>query len=151
LVSRFWGFIGAKRKNAARVGAYWDVWTFVALDAQTILIPCFVVGKRDAYHARTFSESLAGRMSNRVQLSSDSLNAYNNGLARSLVQRGGRRLHFPFPPCPALAPGDGLPENVFDLAVDTAQFVLRPRFKLGPKRGIDPQQKRLPVRHLSII
>jgi hypothetical protein len=30
-----WGFIGAKRKNANRVGAYGDVWTFIALDADT--------------------------------------------------------------------------------------------------------------------
>lgn len=32
-VDEIWGFIGAKRKNAARVGAYGDVWTFIALDA----------------------------------------------------------------------------------------------------------------------
>ena len=33
-----WGFIGAKRRNANRVGAYGDVWTFIALDADTKLI-----------------------------------------------------------------------------------------------------------------
>src|SRR5204863_9370464 len=50
-VDEIWGYIGAKQKNAARVGAYGDVWTFVALDADTKLIPAFSVGKRDAYHA----------------------------------------------------------------------------------------------------
>src|SRR5258708_33035395 len=53
-VDEIWGFIGAKRKNAARAGAYGDVWTFIALDADTKLIPSFVVGKRDAYHTKAF-------------------------------------------------------------------------------------------------
>jgi IS1 family transposase len=79
-VDEIWGFIGAKRKNAARAGVYGDVWTFIALDADTKLIPCFTVGKRDVYHARTFMENLAGRMSNRVQISSDALTAYNNAV-----------------------------------------------------------------------
>src|ERR1700739_3685972 len=48
-VDEIWGFVGAKRKNAARAGQYGDVWTFIALDADTKLIPSFVVGKRDFY------------------------------------------------------------------------------------------------------
>ena len=32
-VDEIWGFIGAKRKNAEAAGAYGDVWTFIALDA----------------------------------------------------------------------------------------------------------------------
>src|SRR6266851_1905658 len=38
-VDEIWGFIGAKRKNAARVGAYGDVWTFIGLDSDTKVIP----------------------------------------------------------------------------------------------------------------
>ena len=75
-VDEIWGFVGAKRNNAARAGAYGDVWTFIALDADTKLIPSFVVGKRDMYHARAFMEDLAGRLSRRVQLSSDALHSY---------------------------------------------------------------------------
>src|SRR5437867_10059553 len=30
-----WGFIGAKKKNAARTGHYGDVWTFIVRDPQT--------------------------------------------------------------------------------------------------------------------
>jgi hypothetical protein len=37
-VDEIWGFVGAKRNNAARVGAYGDVWTFIALDAETKII-----------------------------------------------------------------------------------------------------------------
>lgn len=81
-VDEIWGFIGAKRKNAARVGAFGDVWTFIALDADTKLIPSFVVGKRDSYHARAFMDDLAGRLSRRVQLSSDALAAYPDAIER---------------------------------------------------------------------
>ena len=81
-VDEIWGFIGAKRRNADRVGAYGDVWTFIALDADTKLIPAFVVGKRDAYHARTFMEDLATRLSRRVQISSDALAAYPDAVDR---------------------------------------------------------------------
>ncbi len=77
-----WGFIGAKRKNAERVGAYGDVWTFIALDADTKLIPSFIVGKRDTYHARAFMEELASRMANRIQVSTDSLKAYPDAIER---------------------------------------------------------------------
>ncbi len=57
-----WGFIGAKRNRADAAGCYGDVWTFIALDTNTKLIPTFIVGKRDAYHAKAFMSDLAGRM-----------------------------------------------------------------------------------------
>jgi IS1 family transposase len=81
-VDEIWGFIGAKQKNASRAGAYGDVWTFIALDADTKLIPSFVVGKRDAYNAKAFMSDLASRLKNRVQISSDSLAAYEDAIER---------------------------------------------------------------------
>jgi IS1 family transposase len=69
-------------KNANRVGAYGDVWTFIALDADSKLIPSFTVGKRDAYHAKAFIADLATRMQKRVQVSSDSLAAYADTMER---------------------------------------------------------------------
>jgi IS1 family transposase len=81
-VDEIWGFIGAKQKNASRAGAYGDVWTFIALDADTKLIPSFVVGKRDSYHAKAFMSDLAGRVKNRLQISSDALKAYEDAVER---------------------------------------------------------------------
>jgi IS1 family transposase len=75
-VDEIWGFIGSKNKNAQRSGHYGDVWTFIALDSETKLIPSFIVGKRDTYHARAFMEDLAGRLSRRVQITSDAMRAY---------------------------------------------------------------------------
>jgi len=72
-VDEIWGFVGAKRKKAEKAGCYGDVWTFIALDRDTKLVPSFVLGKRDLYHARMFMEDLAGRLSRRVQLTSDAL------------------------------------------------------------------------------
>jgi IS1 family transposase len=81
-VDEIWGFIGSKQKNASRAGAYGDVWTFIALDSDTKLIPSFIVGKRDAYHAKAFIADLASRMLKRVQVSSDSLAAYADAMER---------------------------------------------------------------------
>jgi transposase len=51
-VDEIWGFVGAKQKNAKRTGQYGDVWPFIAFDADTKLIPSFIIGKRDSYHAK---------------------------------------------------------------------------------------------------
>ena len=84
-VDEIWGFVGAKQKNAGKAGAYGDVWTFIALDADTKLIPTFIVGKRDAYHAKAFMSDLADRLTNRVQISSDSLASYRDATERGFL------------------------------------------------------------------
>jgi IS1 family transposase len=82
-VDEIWGFIGKKQRNVSATDrGYGDAWTFIALDVDTKLIPSFVVGKRDMYHARIFMDDLAGRSVNRVQLSSDSLKAYEDAVER---------------------------------------------------------------------
>ena len=82
-VDEIWGFIGAKRKNAAAAGCYGDVWTFIALDAESKLIPSYIVGKRDGYHADAFMEDLAGRVTNRLQVSTDALAAYPDAVEKA--------------------------------------------------------------------
>ena len=82
-VDEIWGFIGAKKKNAAKAGAYGDVWTYIALDPNSKLIPSFLAGKRDAYHSKTFMGDLAGRLKNRVQLSSDALASYPDAVEQA--------------------------------------------------------------------
>jgi len=78
-VDEIWAYVGKKQAHIkpqdirARVG---DQWTFVAIDAQTKLVPCFRVGKRTKPHAIAFMTDLSERLANRVQLSSDALNSY---------------------------------------------------------------------------
>ncbi|MDE3195731.1 MAG: DDE-type integrase/transposase/recombinase, partial [Acidobacteriota bacterium] len=72
-------FVGAKEKNVLpeRKGlGIGDVWTWTAIDADTKLIPCWMLGARDANAARDFMEDLAGRLANRIQLTSDGLKVY---------------------------------------------------------------------------
>jgi len=75
-----WAFCYAKEKNVpselkGRFG-YGDVWTWVAIDADTKLVPSFMIGHRDARTARIFIEDLASRLAHRVQLTTDGLRAY---------------------------------------------------------------------------
>jgi IS1 family transposase len=73
-----WGFIGKKERHMLPEDSptLGDVWTFCAIDADTKLVPSFKVGKRDAATANAFVADVAGRVRNRVQISSDALRAY---------------------------------------------------------------------------
>jgi len=53
-----------------------DVWTWVAIDADTKLVPSFMLGNRDSRTARIFIDDLASRLARRVQLTSDGLRVY---------------------------------------------------------------------------
>ena len=75
-----WAFCYAKQKNVpaelqGRLG-YGDVWTWTAIDAETKLVPCWHVGRRDGAAAYEFMTNLASRLSNRVQLTTDGHKAY---------------------------------------------------------------------------
>jgi IS1 family transposase len=74
-----WSFVGAKEKNTKpekKAEGWGDVWTWVALDADTKLVPCWFVGTRDAGAAYHFMHDLAGRLAHRVQLTTDGHAAY---------------------------------------------------------------------------
>jgi IS1 family transposase len=75
-----WQFCYAKEKNvpADKKGqfGFGDVWTWVAIDADTKLIPSFMLGNRDARTANAFIDDLASRLSNRIQLTTDGLKVY---------------------------------------------------------------------------
>ena len=75
-----WQFCYAKQKNvenakSAPEGAG-DVWTWVAIDADTKLIPAWLIGPRDLGSAYTFMMNLASRLRWRVQLTTDGLTSY---------------------------------------------------------------------------
>ena len=85
-VDEVWGFIGKKNKNADaadRRAGEGDVWTWIALDSETKLVPTFAVGDRSQYMANTFMDDLASRLTHRVQISSDALKAYAGAVERA--------------------------------------------------------------------
>ena len=83
-VDEIWAFCYAKEKNvpADKKGqfGYGDVWTWTAIDADTKLIPSWLIGRRDAICASEFLTDLAGRLVNRVQLTSDGHKSYLIGV-----------------------------------------------------------------------
>lgn len=73
-----WAFVYAKQRNVPpdKRGEAGDVWTWVALDSHTKLVPTFHVGPRDAGAAFSFMRDLAGRLRHRVQLTTDGHQTY---------------------------------------------------------------------------
>ena len=75
-----WSFCYAKQKNvpAEKQGqfGYGDVWTWTALCADTKLICSWKIGTRGASTAYALMHDLAGRLANRIQLTTDGHRVY---------------------------------------------------------------------------
>lgn len=82
-VDEIWAYCGKKQRHLTptddkeRVG---DVWTWVALDPDTKLVPCYHVGSRTTTDGRAFMRDLESRLANRIQLSSDAFPVYLNAV-----------------------------------------------------------------------
>lgn len=78
-----WGYIGKKMRHW-QVGddpTFGDVWTYCAIDADTKLVPAYrVASARDHYQTTEFIADLASRLNNRVQISTDAMNAYEEAI-----------------------------------------------------------------------
>jgi len=79
-VDEVWSFTYCKQANvpehlqgSQNLG---DTWTWIAIDADSKLIPCWHIGKRDYLDASKFIGNLAGRLASRVQLTSDGHRPY---------------------------------------------------------------------------
>jgi IS1 family transposase len=75
-----WAFCYAKQKNVPQDKqgqfGFGDVWTWVAIDPETKLVVSHMVGLRNAEWARAFMNDVAGRLANRVQLTTDGHRTY---------------------------------------------------------------------------
>ncbi len=83
-LDEIWSFVNAKQRNVPEekrgVFGFGDVWTWTAIDADTKLIAAWMVGRRNADAAHDFIGDLAGRLSNRVQITTDGLKVYVNAI-----------------------------------------------------------------------
>lgn len=79
-VDEIWAFCYAKAKNVPKAKAApkdaGDIWTWVAIDADTKLIISWFTGARDEVAAQLFLTDLHSRLAQRVQLTSDGLPSY---------------------------------------------------------------------------
>lgn len=75
-----WGFCYAKQKNVPTEHqgeyGYGDVWTWVAIEADTKLVPSYLVGERSDEDARVFLGDLASRLATVPQITTDGLGSY---------------------------------------------------------------------------
>jgi len=75
-----WSFVYAKEKNVRAAKAApdnaGDVWTWVAIDAETKLVPSWRVGDRSSETAIAFVDDLASRLASRVQITTDGHRPY---------------------------------------------------------------------------
>jgi len=82
-LDEIWGFIGKKKARVREDDdpTMGDVWTYCAIDAETKLVPSYhVASQRNLPNTITFISDLALRLNNRVQLSSDAMNAYGEAV-----------------------------------------------------------------------
>jgi IS1 family transposase len=80
-----WSFIGVKAKNRSKSKratdlTAGDVWTWVALDADTKLAISYRVGGRDSEYAMALIDDLRQRVTTRLQLTTDGHTPYLNAV-----------------------------------------------------------------------
>ncbi len=75
-----WSFCYSKQKHVPEqhqgTFGYGDVWTWVAIDAETKLVPSWLVGERTLADAYVVIEDLRSRLKGRIQLTTDGLRLY---------------------------------------------------------------------------
>ncbi len=74
-VDEIWSFCRMKEKRVpshlkGQLG-FGDTYAWIALDPDSKIVPCFLVGRRGTESAKEFMDDLAWRLSNRIQLTSD--------------------------------------------------------------------------------
>lgn len=86
-----WSFVGKKQRQVKvdDPDEFGDAWVFVALDADTKLIPSYVVGHRDQPTTREFLADLRDRLApeHRVQLTTDGFVFYRKGVEEIFAGR----------------------------------------------------------------
>jgi IS1 family transposase len=79
-VDEIWGFCGSKAANTPAdkkaTGEAGDVWVWICTDADTKLVPSWLVGNREAECAVAFLADIKERLTHKVQLSSDGHRSY---------------------------------------------------------------------------
>jgi len=82
-IDETWSFVGCKKKNVKpEHNEDWgDAWTFVAIDADTKLVPSWLVGQRNADDAVIVLDDLRSRLTGPVQVSTDGHSMYVGAVA----------------------------------------------------------------------
>ena len=82
-LDEIWGYIGKKMAHVREDDdpTLGDVWTYCAIDAEAKLVPTYkVASRRNLPNTIEFISDLKSRINNRVQISSDAMNAYQGAV-----------------------------------------------------------------------
>lgn len=86
-VDEIWAFCYCKQKQVtpeiAERQIAGDIWTWAAIDADTKLVACWTLGKRDGETADAFVSDMASRLVDHTQITADGLAAYMDALAKA--------------------------------------------------------------------
>lgn len=83
-MDELWSFVGKKQKlvQEGEETECGDFYTFIAMDADTKLVPAYRVGKRTGQTARSIMMELSIRVTSKFQLSTDSFSPYLDAVDR---------------------------------------------------------------------
>ncbi len=81
-IDEIWTYVQKKARHVRKGDSpeIGDQWVFVAIDADTKLIPSFHIGKRHLFDTRTFLWDLYNRIEGRTQITTDGLRHYTEGV-----------------------------------------------------------------------
>ncbi len=83
-VDEVWSFTYCKQANIPEehrdMEGIGDTWTWIAIDADTKLVPSYFVGDRSLTSAQIFIHDLKSRIANRIQLTSDGYRPYKTAV-----------------------------------------------------------------------
>lgn len=83
-IDEIWSFCYSKQKNIQRLKRpnkeAGDLWTYTSLCPDTKIAPSWLVGSRNAYTTGIFIRDLEYRMANRIQLTSDGYQPYEDAV-----------------------------------------------------------------------
>lgn len=86
-IDEIWAFCQKKEKNVPEhekgLFGVGDVYTYTAIDADTKLVPTWLVGQRTAEDAEAFLADLASRLRDRVQITTDGFRPYPKAVSRA--------------------------------------------------------------------
>jgi hypothetical protein len=85
-LDEIWAYVGCKQKTARaqnKTDEFGDLYTFVAIDGDSKLVPAFHVGKRSWNDTQVFVDDLKARLVNRPQISSDAFPAHYGAIMRA--------------------------------------------------------------------
>jgi IS1 family transposase len=87
-IDEIWTYVGKKQKRLNldekyyETTEYGDQYVFIAIDAETKLVPVFRIGKRNRDVTKSFVNEIKTRIDNRFQLTSDSFGSYFSAISQ---------------------------------------------------------------------